>query len=366
MKNFFKTTIDLAINSIPGNQKLSEEFLSKKTEVSRYIIGKNNDSALLISNFNIDGVIDDYAELSSTWNNIPVIKSKDIPSNAIVVNCSTSISPIVVNKILITAGVKNILNLNEIIHFMNGIIPLPDFVDQMRKDYSINFSEWFKVYEMMSDEKSKITLLDIIRYRLTADSKYMDKYTVRIEQQYFEDFMNYDNEIFADIGGFDGDTTEEFCRLYPNYRKIFFFEPSMSNMIAAKKRLEKLKNIEYFQKGLSDEIGSLSYNSEQGSASSISETGSETLKVSTLDFEVKEKVSFIKMDIEGWELKALKGCRNHIISNKPKLAIAVYHYSKDFYEIPNYILSLNPDYDIYIRHYTEGWSETVMYFVPKK
>jgi len=366
MSKFFKNTIDLAINSIPANQELSEEFLSKNSEVSRYIIGKNDDSALLISNLNIDGVIDDYAELPSNWNNIPIIKSIDIPSNAIVVNCSTSISPITVNKMLVKSGVKKILNLNEIIYYMNGIMHLPKFVDQMRKDYNNNFAEWLKIYEMMSDEKSKNTLLDIMRYRLTADSNYMDKYTVRIEQQYFEDFMNYNNEIFADIGGFDGDTTEEFCRLYPNYSKILFFEPSISNMVAAKKRLKKLKNIEYFQKGLSDVIGTLPYNSEQGSASSISESGSETLEVSTLDFEVKQKISFIKMDIEGWELKALKGCRNHIISNKPKLAIAVYHYSKDFYEIPNYILSLNPDYDIYIRHYTEGWSETVMYFVPNK
>jgi hypothetical protein len=87
--------------------------------------------------------------------------------------------------------------------------------------------------------------------------------------------------------------------------------------------------------------------------------------VTTLDIKIKEEVSFIKMDIEGWELKALSGCKDHIINDKPKLAIAVYHNSNDFHQIPNYILSLNPDYDLYLRHYTEGWSETVMYFVPK-
>jgi FkbM family methyltransferase len=366
MNEFFFNTINLATNNIPGNQKLAKDFLSNKTDISRYIIGKNNDSALLISTFKIDGVIDDYSENSSYWNNVPVIKSKDIPLNAIVINCSTSISPITVNKILKVAEVKNILNLNEIIYHSKSIIPQPEFVKQMRNDYNENISEWLKVYDLMSDKESINTLLDVMRFRLTADPKYMDKYRVRIDQQYFEDFMNYDQEVFADIGGFDGDTTEEFCRLYPNYNKVFFFEPSMTNMKAAKKRLEKLENIEYIQKGLSDKIDLLSYSSEKGSASAITEVGSEVLKVSTLDIEVTEPVSFIKMDIEGWELKALDGCRNHIINNKPKLAIAVYHNSEDFYKIPNYILSLNPDYEIYLRHYTEGWSETVMYFIPKR
>ena len=46
------------------------------------------------------------------------------------------------------------------------------------------------------------------------------------------------------------------------------------------------------------------------------------------------------------------------------LAIAVYHDIVDFWRIPEYVLSLRPNYQIYLRHYTEGWSETVMYFVP--
>ena len=366
MPNSFYNYIESAISRIPDKQILAKTFLSQGANISRYVIGKNEQSEMLIKTFKIDGIIDDYAAVQTVWNKIPVIKSTAIPVNAIVVNCSTSISPVSVARNLSEAGVQNLLNLHELIYASDNRIPLPSFQDQMKKDYTSNASEWLKLYQLMSDEESKMTLIDIVRYRLTADPVYMKGYSVRLNQQYFEDFMNYSSEVFVDIGGFDGDTTEEFCRRYNNYKKVFLFEPSEENISAAISRLSKLFRIEFIQCGLSDKTGQLSFNPTAGSASAVTENGDTTIEVTTLDFKIKEPVSFIKMDIEGWELKALEGSRNHIINDNPKLAIAVYHNSKDFYEIPNFILSINPHYDLYLRHYTEGWSETVMYFVPKK
>ncbi len=68
------------------------------------------------------------------------------------------------------------------------------------------------------------------------------------------------------------------------------------------------------------------------------------------------------MDLEGWEAQALEGSANIIKQNKPKLAIAVYHSSKDYISLYDYIMNINPDYNVYMRHYTEGWSETIMFF----
>ncbi|MBP7509952.1 MAG: FkbM family methyltransferase [Smithella sp.] len=84
----------------------------------------------------------------------------------------------------------------------------------------------------------------------------------------------------------------------------------------------------------------------------------------TLDQYVNDKVTFIKMDLEGWELKAMQGAKKHIIEDKPKLAIAVYHNASDFWQVFEYVTSLRRDYRVFLRHYTEGWSETVMYCVP--
>jgi hypothetical protein len=70
------------------------------------------------------------------------------------------------------------------------------------------------------------------------------------------------------------------------------------------------------------------------------------------------------MDLEGWEIKALEGARQHIVADHPTLAIAVYHHPSDFWQIFEYVKNLRHDYNVFLRHYTEGWSETVMYFVP--
>ena len=96
----------------------------------------------------------------------------------------------------------------------------------------------------------------------------------------------------------------------------------------------------------------------------MSSEGACTIEVTTLDETVKEKVTFIKMDLESWEIKALEGCKQHITEDHPKLAISIYHSASDFWRVPEYILSLRQDYDVYLRHYTEGWSETVMFFLP--
>jgi hypothetical protein len=71
------------------------------------------------------------------------------------------------------------------------------------------------------------------------------------------------------------------------------------------------------------------------------------------------------MDLEGWELNALRGASRHIREDHPKLAISVYHHPSDFWRIPEYVLGLRGAYDVHLRHYSEGWSETVMYFIPR-
>lgn len=49
-----------------------------------------------------------------------------------------------------------------------------------------------------------------------------------------------------------------------------------------------------------------------------------------------EKVTFIKMDIEGAELETLKGASRLIAEQKPKLAVCVYHKPEDIFTIPEF------------------------------
>lgn len=88
-------------------------------------------------------------------------------------------------------------------------------------------------------------------------------------------------------------------------------------------------------------------------------------KTITIDDLVKEKrlpkVDFIKMDIEGAELPALKGAERTIKRYRPNLAISIYHSLDDFLDIPEYINSLNLGYRLFIRHFTIHAEETILF-----
>lgn len=351
-----------ALDKEQKNEALVQEFLNPLNKLKRYVIGDNAESSQLINHFNIEGLINDFSNESHTSSGLPILKSSDVSGDAIVVNCSSSISPVSTFNAMKDTGIP-VLNVIDIINASNGLLELPWFVDEFRKDYAENKGEYSDIFSMLSDEESKQTFIDVVGYRLSANIDYMKNYKVRLTDQYFESFMNYHGETFVDAGGYDGDTTEEFIKRYPDYKKVFLFEPSEINIRKAKKRLKGYRDIEYLPIGLSDKCETLQFDPAAGSSSSISETATSTIEVKPLDTVLKEPVSFIKMDLEGWEMKALEGCRQHIIDEKPKLAIAVYHKASDFRDVPRMICNLNSDYKVYLRHYTQGWSETVMFFV---
>lgn len=80
-------------------------------------------------------------------------------------------------------------------------------------------------------------------------------------------------------------------------------------------------------------------------------------------YDRNEKVTFLKMDIEGSELKALQGAKKIIQKQKPRLAICIYHKTWDFIELTEQILEIVPDYKFYIRQYASDTRETVLYAV---
>jgi len=75
------------------------------------------------------------------------------------------------------------------------------------------------------------------------------------------------------------------------------------------------------------------------------------IRVNSLDCLLKDKLppTYIKMDIEGAELEALKGATKIIKTFSPKLAVCVYHKFGDIWNIPDFILREFNNYKIYLR-----------------
>ena len=95
------------------------------------------------------------------------------------------------------------------------------------------------------------------------------------------------------------------------------------------------------------------YLKENGELSScqISKNGTIKIETITLDEDIKEKITIIKSDIEGSEQKALKGAKNHIIKEHPKLLISIYHSNNDIWQIPKLIKEMDNSYKFYLRYH---------------
>jgi FkbM family methyltransferase len=360
----FEEQVNLALGLAtgPGDPMLNTVMTQEGHKL--YVVGRNEQSAEAAKKYKVLGLIDDFSLDGDLWNGIPVIRSSEVDQTSFIINCSTAISPVLLRNNLYSAGLSNVIPISELIRDHINLLSPPLFVIEQREELRQNAAWWSELYSLLSDEISRKTLGDVLRFRLTADLDYMNDYHVRLRDQYFEEFMEYSEEIFVDAGGFDGDTTEEFINRYPDYQKVYLFEPSTRNLDAAKIRLKGRRDIDFRPVGLSDSEGLLQFDSNSGSASAVTSGPGESIRVVTLDAELEnEYISFIKMDLEGWEMNALRGAKRIIKKHKPKLAIAVYHSAKDFREVPSYILNIRPDYKVFLRHYTQGWSETVMFFV---
>ena len=121
------------------------------------------------------------------------------------------------------------------------------------------------------------------------------------------------------------------------------------------------------QLALSENEGEMQIASGGGSPP-ITEIGGTPAKVTTVDKFVEAnklpRVDFIKMDVEGHELKVLAGARETIKTFKPSLALSAYHRGDDLIKLPKFLLELNPGYKFYLRHCTSILGDTVLYAEP--
>ena len=102
-----------------------------------------------------------------------------------------------------------------------------------------------------------------------------------------------------------------------------------------------------------------------GAASSVAPGDGRQVEAVALDSLVEagelERVDFVKLDIEGAELPALKGAERTIRASRPRLAIAVYHHWGDLVEIPRWLARTAPEYRFALTHRSLHQFDTVLF-----
>lgn len=249
---------------------------------------------------------------------------------------------------------------NPQMHIMNEYFYL-----QAIEYLDVHLDEYRKAYQFMEDEFSRQTYLEKMKKVFLLSD--ISQIVRPCEEEYFDEKVPLtEDEVFVDCGGFDGDSALHFIKQCGGrYRDVIIFEPEFSKREVIEKNMGN-NRYQLFQLGVWSKSTKLYFNAMGTVSSRISDRrGEYMIETVALDEVVYDKEpTYIKMDVEGAEQEALKGCRKIIQTYKPKLAICIYHRPDDLYKIPIMIKEMNPEYKLYVRQYANAWYDTVLYAVP--
>jgi len=227
--------------------------------------------------------------------------------------------------------------------------------------------ELTRLANMLADDLSKQTLEAILSFRLTLNPEVLEPIIDWNVYAPKNIFAFKDNEIYVDGGTFDGDTIRMFIdRVHGKFDYIYGFEPDTNTFGKLCENFADDSRIKPINKGLYSHDTTLYFDNAGTRASIFNPDAAEgiSLPVTSLDKVMNgNRVTYIKMNIEGAEIPALNGAKETIQKWSPKLGISIYHRPQDLWEIPFLIRELNPAYKLYLRQQDLGVIEGVIYAV---
>lgn len=223
--------------------------------------------------------------------------------------------------------------------------------------------KYLRAYDLLADEKSRAIFDAIIGYRITGDVRVLEPWVDPVLFYPTDLFLLGKDETYIDGGAFTGDTIELFVeRTAGSYSRVIAFEPDPDNFAKLATRFAGESRIEPKNLGLFSDRRILKFASAGGRASGLAEDGDVEVKVTSIDQELAgAPATFIKMNIEGAELEALKGARETIRRWHPRLCVSGYHKASHLWEVPLLIRELSRDYSLYLRQHDGGVIESTFY-----
>ena len=255
-----------------------------------------------------------------------------------------------------------------------------DFMSEIRKTITVEQKE--ELERMFDDEVSLAHLKELMSASCwdSPDDVYELKYWPDIKEMFYaqEDYWTTyyfgSNEMeyatIFDCGAYIGDSIKPIVDSIPEKKVNYYaFEPVHENVVEIYKNgnLENICKLEVLEYGVGSEDSVMFFKKENdlegGRFVDSEEEANDKLEIKAIDninAEIKGNL-YIKMDIEGAELAALKGARKTIETYKPYLAICLYHRKNDIIDIISYVKSLDIDYKLYLR----GGYHTILWAVPQ-
>lgn len=294
-----------------------------------------------------------------------VIALKDVPKDAIIIN-SSGRACVQIKEQLERAGYTWNLSLMEFLFLFNLSFQAEDHFQNFSTNLIEQANRIATFYCALEDEQSRAALNGIINFRLSLVAHFVADIASPFDEEFFPlDILKFEeNEIFVDGGAYDGDSYEHFLRLAPSVSKAYLFEPDASICEKAALRIGGDKRALICNYGLWSKSDTLYFSNTGGMDGAISDKGELSIKVVAVDEFIEDRISHIKLDVEGAEEQALIGAKLHIKNDRPKMAIALYHRAHDLWHIPELIEKFGGSYRYSLRHYSQTMDDSIVYAHP--
>lgn len=215
--------------------------------------------------------------------------------------------------------------------------------------YRENEQRFQRLYDRLADEQSRLTLKNAVLYKLTGKIDYLFE-CESDEQEVQRNVLRLGgDESYLDLGAYNGDTVERFVQTVGNYREITAAEPDRKTYQKLLQRVGHLSNLNAINAAVGDHVGQTEFAMRGGRNSSVGM--GEKIDVVTVDSLLLQRVTYIKMDVEGEEAAVIRGAAGLIARFRPKMLVSAYHRSEDLLDLFEQIMAINDGYRVYLRHF---------------
>lgn len=215
-----------------------------------------------------------------------------------------------------------------------------DFIALYRQDIE-------RAYSLLADKQSRKVFKGALDFYYTGELRFLREMESD-KDEVFRDILRLKNERYLDLGAYRGDTVDEFLRCTDGYESITVVEPNPKNYQKLCEHLAALSNATAIHAGISDTVDTMTISKKAGRMPVLGDENGVEVPVTTVDA-IGCSPTYIKTDIEGMESAMLSGAADTIRALKPKMNLAAYHRSEDFFALILRLHELNPDYHIYLR-----------------
>jgi FkbM family methyltransferase len=236
-----------------------------------------------------------------------------------------------------------------------------------------SFSEIRRAFDLWADDSSRKEFLAQLEWLISLEGGPEGLPPPAMSCTYLASdlFRLGPDDLLVDAGAFDGDTIRAALARHPaGFRGIYAYEPDPATFERLKRSVDSLpephrSHVRIREAALGERTGVARFEAQGTVGSAIRESGGVEVACVTLDEELADEVpTYLKMDVEGGEMDALRGARRLIASAAPVLAICVYHLQEHLWQVPLQIRSFSDRYVFFLRRYVDEFGDLVCYAVP--